>query len=64
MLDRLLIRTIEALCQLPMSILDILTRLPHQDFGMESSSLLPIYATCLGVEALNDPSTFGIIYQV
>jgi hypothetical protein len=48
------------------SSVNILTQLPHNNSGINVTSLLPDYIHCIGQQlrqALNDPSQLGIIYQ-
>jgi hypothetical protein len=65
-LDKILSKLTKEICNIPKSTANILTHLSHEDFGINTTSLLPDYINCIGqqlLQALNDPGQLGIIYQ-
>ena len=65
-LDRIISKLTKEICNIPKSTANILTHLPHDNFGINVSSLLPDYINCIGqqlIQALNDPGQLGRIYQ-
>ena len=52
-LDKILIQLTISVCRIPNSSLNILTQLPHVNFGMNTTSLLLEYITCMHVWKLN-----------
>ena len=54
------------ICHIPKNTANILTHLPHENFGINATSLLPDYVRCIGqqlIQALNDPGQLGTIHQ-
>ena len=65
-LDKIISKLTKDICHIPKSSVNILTQLPHENFGINVTSLLPEYIHCYGqqlIQALNDPSQLGNIYQ-
>ena len=65
-LDKILIHLAKSICRVPNSSPNLLTQLPHEDFGMNTISLILHYVTCLGTQlshALNNLGKLGCIYQ-
>jgi hypothetical protein len=64
--DRKIIALQKAICGLPKSTLNITTKLPHNQFGLNAQSHKTEYLTCIGKQlcnALSDPGRLGIIYK-
>ena len=65
-LDKILSKLTKDICHISKSTANILTHLPHENFGINATSLLPDYVRCIGqqlLQALNDPGQLGTIYQ-
>ena len=65
-LDKVLNKLTKEICNLPNSTTNALTHLSHEDFGMNTTSILPNYIHCIGkqlLNALNDQGQLGQIYQ-
>ena len=65
-LDKIISKITKETCNIPKSTANILTHLPHDNFGINMTSLLPDYVHCIGqqlIQALNDPGQLGTIYQ-
>ena len=65
-LDKILSKLIEEICYLPNNTTNILTHLSNQDFGKNTTSILPDYINCIDkqlLNALNDQGQLGQIYQ-
>ena len=65
-LDKILSKLTKDICHIPKSTANILTHLPHENFGINATSLLPDYVRYIGqqlLQALNDPGQLGTIYQ-
>ena len=57
-LDKIISKLTKEICNIPKSTANILTHLPHEEFGIDMTSLLPDYINCIGqqlIQALNDP---------
>jgi hypothetical protein len=64
-LDQKIIALQKAICGLPKSTPNITTKLPHDQFGLNTHSLRTEYLTCIGKQlrnALNDLGRLGTIY--
>ena len=56
----------KTICGLPKSTLNITTKLPHDQYGLDAHSLKTEYLTCIGKQlrnALNNLRRLGIIYE-
>jgi hypothetical protein len=65
-LDKKIIGLQKTICGLPKSTLNITTKLPHDQYGLDAHSLKTEYLTCIGKQlrnALNDPGRLGTIYK-
>ena len=65
-LDKIISSTTKTSCHIPKSTANILTHIPHDNFRINITSLLPDYIHCIGqqlIQALNDPGQLGTIYQ-
>jgi ribonuclease HI len=65
-LDKIISKITKKTCNIPKSTANILTHLPHENFGINMTSLLPDYVHCIGqqlIQTLNDPCQLGTIYQ-
>ena len=65
-LDKKIIAIQKKICGLPKCTPNIVTRLPHDMFGIEAFSLKNAYLRCIGEQlrnALNDKGRLGIIYR-
>ena len=65
-LDQIIGKLTKEICNIPKSTANILTHLPHENFGVNITSFLLDYIRCIGqqlIQALNDPEQLGIIYQ-
>ena len=65
-LNKIISKLTKEICNIPKSTANILIHLPHENFGINTISLLPDYIRCIGqqlIQALNDQWQLGIIYQ-
>ena len=65
-MDKIISKIIKKTCKIPRSTANILTHLSHENFGINTTSLLPYYIHCIGqqlLHALNDQGQLGTIYQ-
>ena len=64
-LDKIINKLTKEICNTPKSMTNILTHLPHENFGIHITSLLTDYIHCIGQQlkrALNDLGQLGNIY--
>ena len=65
-LDKIINKLKKEICHIPKSTANSLSHLPHDNFGMNATSLLPDYIRCIGqqlIQALNNLGQLGTIYQ-
>jgi hypothetical protein len=65
-LNKKIIGLQKTICELPKSTPNIITKLPHDQYGLDAHSLKTEYLTCIGKQlrnALNDPGRLGTIYK-
>ena len=65
-LDKKIIGLQKTICGLPKSTLNITTKLPHDQYGLDAHSLKIEYLTYIGKQlhnALNDLGKLGTIYE-
>lgn len=65
-IDKLIISTTKAICNLPQSTPNLTTQLPTSLFGIQAFSFLNDYIKCIGKQlqdALNDPRQLDLIYK-
>ena len=65
-LDKKIIGLQKTICGLPKSTLNITTKLPHDQYGLDAHSLKTEYLTCTGKQlrnAFNDPDRLRTIYK-
>lgn len=65
-LDKILSKLIKEIFNIPKSTANILTHLPNDNFGINTTFLLPDYVNCIGqqlIQALNDQGQLGILFQ-
>ena len=65
-LNKIISKLTKEICHMPKSTTNFLTQIPHDNFGINATSLIPDYIRCIGqqlIQALNDPGQLGTIYQ-